>query len=184
MLSTHISHQIYAKLSFDATFNQKKIIEKLSQWLADPDYRRIFMLNGYAGTGKTTIIAALVSALKDLGIKTILLAPTGRAAKVLAHYSNSEALTIHKRIYRERTTANYEAKFSLDFNKERGALFIIDEASMLTTSSAEDSTFGSGNLLDDLVKYVQSGKECRLMLVGDRLFESHPQRSMRHHAGL
>ena len=167
MLSTHISHQIYAKLSFDATFNQKKIIEKLSQWLADPDYRRIFMLNGYAGTGKTTIIAALVSALKDLGIKTILLAPTGRAAKVLAHYSNSEALTIHKRIYRERTTANYEAKFSLDFNKERGALFIIDEASMLTTSSAEDSTFGSGNLLDDLVKYVQSGKECRLMLVGD-----------------
>ena len=135
MLSTHISHQIYAKLSFDATFNQKKIIEKLSQWLADPDYRRIFMLNGYAGTGKTTIIAALVSALKDLGIKTILLAPTGRAAKVLAHYSNSEALTIHKRIYRERTTANYEAKFSLDFNKERGALFIIDEASMLTTSS-------------------------------------------------
>ena len=96
-----------------------------------------------------------------------LLAPTGRAAKVLAHYSNSEALTIHKRIYRERTTANYEAKFSLDFNKERGALFIVDEASMLTTSSTEDSTFGSGNLLDDLVKYVQSGKECRLMLVGD-----------------
>ena len=167
MLSTHISHQIYAKLSFDATFNQKKIIEKLSQWLADPDYRPIFMLNGYAGTGKTTIIATLVSALKDLGIKTILLAPTGRAAKVLAHYSNSEALTIHKRIYRERTTANYEAKFSLDFNKERGALFIVDEASMLTTSSTEDSTFGSGNLLDDLVKYVQSGKECRLMLVGD-----------------
>ncbi|MBR5852957.1 MAG: AAA family ATPase [Alistipes sp.] len=167
MLSTHISHQIYAKLSFDATFNQKKIIEKLSQWLADPDYRRIFKLNGYAGTGKTTIIAALVSALKELGIKTILLAPTGRAAKVLAHYSNSEALTIHKRIYRERTTANYEAKFSLDFNKERGALFIVDEASMLTTSSTEDSTFGSGNLLDDLVKYVHSGKECRLMLVGD-----------------
>ena len=167
MLSTHISHQIYAKLSFEATFNQKKIIEKLSQWLADPDHRRIFMLNGYAGTGKTTIIATLVSALKELGIKTILLAPTGRAAKVLAHYSNSEALTIHKRIYRERTTANYEAKFSLDYNKERDALFIVDEASMLTTSSAEDSTFGSGNLLDDLVKYVQSGKGCRLMLVGD-----------------
>ena len=167
MLSTHISHQIYAKLSFEATFNQKKIIEKLSQWLADPDHRRIFMLNGYAGTGKTTIIATLVSALKELGIKTILLAPTGRAAKVLAHYSNSEALTIHKRIYRERTTANYEAKFSLDYNKERDTLFIVDEASMLTTSSAEDSTFGSGNLLDDLVKYVQSGKGCRLMLVGD-----------------
>ena len=97
MLSTHISHQIYAKLSFDATFNQKKIIEKLSQWLADPDYRPIFMLNGYAGTGKTTIIAALVSALKDLGIKTILLAPTGRAAQRMGQLCSRDAQTIHKK---------------------------------------------------------------------------------------
>ncbi|MBR5584828.1 MAG: AAA family ATPase [Alistipes sp.] len=167
MLSTHISHQIYAKLSFDATFNQKKIIEQLSTWLADEDYSRIFLLNGYAGTGKTTIIAALVSALKELGIKTILLAPTGRAAKVLAHYSGCEALTIHKRIYRERTISDYESKFSLDYNKERGAVFIVDEASMLSSSSSDDATFGSGNLLEDLVQYVRSGKGCRLMLVGD-----------------
>ena len=167
MHSTHISHQIYAKLSFDATFNQKKIIEKLSEWLADDDYRRIFLLNGYAGTGKTTIIAAFVAALNDLGIKTILLAPTGRAAKVLSHYAHKDAYTIHKRIYRERTSGEFESKFSLDFNKERGAVFIVDEASMLSAGSVEGDIFGSGNLLDDLVQYVRSGKECRLMLVGD-----------------
>ena len=166
MLCTHISQQIYAKLSFEATFNQKKIIEKLSKWLADDDYRRIFLLNGYAGTGKTTIISAFVAALKELGIKTILLAPTGRAAKVLSHYSRAEALTIHKRIYRERSLADYESKFSLDYNKERGAVFIVDEASMLSNSS-NDETFGSGDLLEDLVTYVRSGKECRLILVGD-----------------
>ena len=166
MLCTHISQQIYAKLSFEATFNQKKIIEKLSKWLADDDYRRIFLLNGYAGTGKTTIISAFVAALKELGIKTILLAPTGRAAKVLSHYSRAEALTIHKRIYRERSLADYESKFSLDYNKERGAIFIVDEASMLSNSS-NDETFGSGDLLEDLVTYVRSGKECRLILVGD-----------------
>ena len=167
MNSSHISQQIYAKLSFEATFNQKKIIEQLSSWLCDDDYRRIFLLNGYAGTGKTTIIAAFVAALKELGIKTILLAPTGRAAKVLSHYSSADAFTIHKRIYRERSLASYESKFSLDYNRERGAVFIVDEASMLSSASGDDATFGSGNLLDDLVQYVRSGKECRLMLVGD-----------------
>ena len=167
MNSSHISQQIYAKLSFEATFNQKKIIEQLSSWLCDDDYRRIFLLNGYAGTGKTTIIAAFVAALKDLGIKTILLAPTGRAAKVLSHYSSADAFTIHKRIYRERSLASYESKFSLDYNRERGAVFIVDEASMLSSASGDDATFGSGNLLDDLVQYVRSGKDCRLMLVGD-----------------
>ncbi len=166
MLSTHISHQIYAKLSFEATFNQKKIIEQLSAWAADDDFSRIFLLNGYAGTGKTTIIAAFVAALKELGIKPILLAPTGRAAKVLARYSNESAYTIHKKIYRERSIADYEAKFSLDYNRERNAIFIVDEASMLSAASS-DSSFGSGNLLDDLVQYVRGGKQCRLMLVGD-----------------
>ena len=167
MLSTHISHQIYAKLSVEATFSQKKIIERLSNWLSEEDYNKLFLLNGYAGTGKTTIIAALVAALKELGIKVILLAPTGRAAKVLSHYAKTDALTIHKRIYRERSITGYESKFSLDYNKEKGALFIIDEASMLSSASTEGAMFGSGDLLDDLITYVRSGKECRLMLVGD-----------------
>ncbi|MBQ2783461.1 MAG: AAA family ATPase [Alistipes sp.] len=167
MLNTHISHQIYAKLSFDATNNQKKIIEKLSQWLSDDDFGRIFLLNGYAGTGKTTIIAAFVAALKELGIKPILLAPTGRAAKVLTRYSLHTAYTIHKKIYRERTLADYESRFSLDYNREHDAVFIVDEASMLSASTQDGATFGSGNLLEDLVTYVRSGKRCRLLLVGD-----------------
>ena len=167
MLSTHISHQIYAKLSVEATFSQKKIIERVSNWLSEEDYNKLFLLNGYAGTGKTTIIAALVAALKELGIKVILLAPTGRAAKVLSHYAKTDALTIHKRIYRERSITGYESKFSLDYNKEKGALFIIDEASMLSSASTEGAMFGSGDLLDDLITYVRSGKNCRLMLVGD-----------------
>ena len=167
MLNTHISHQIYAKLSFDATNNQKKIIEKLSQWLSDDDFERIFLLNGYAGTGKTTIIAAFVAALKELGIKPILLAPTGRAAKVLTRYSLHTAYTIHKKIYRERSLADYESRFSLDYNREHDAVFIVDEASMLSASTQDGATFGSGNLLEDLVTYVRSGKRCRLLLVGD-----------------
>ncbi|MBR0332958.1 MAG: ATP-binding domain-containing protein, partial [Alistipes sp.] len=95
------------------------------------------------------------------------LAPTGRAAKVLSRYCHREALTIHKRIYRERTTADYESHFSLDVNKERGAVFIVDEASMLADATSEGQIFGSGSLLDDLIKYIRSGRDCRLILVGD-----------------
>ncbi len=147
MLSTRIATQIYAKICFETTPGQKKIIEKLSEYLADDDFSRIFVLNGYAGTGKTTLIGALVGALKDLGIKPVLLAPTGRAAKVLAQYAQEKAFTIHKRIYRQRTNADYESKFSLDFNRERGAVFIVDEASMLSDASGGGAVFGSGSLL-------------------------------------
>lgn len=167
MNSTHIAAQIYAKICFEPTFGQKKIIEKLSAYLVDDDFSKIFVLNGYAGTGKTTLIAATVSALKALGIRTVLLAPTGRAAKVLARYSGEKALTIHKRIYRERTTADYESKFSLNLNREQGAVFIVDEASMLSDRSGDGAIFGSGSLLEDLVSYVRAGRACRLILVGD-----------------
>ena len=168
MQSITIATQIYAKLSFQPTENQKKIINSLSEYLSDDDFSRFFVLNGYAGTGKTTLIAAVVDALKSLGIKTILLAPTGRAAKVLSKYANQKALTIHKRIYREQTNAQYESKFSLNLNREVETLFIVDEASMLSTGSSSDKTlFGSGSLLEDLIQYVRSGKRCRLMLVGD-----------------
>ena len=99
-------------------------------------------------------------------MRTVLLAPTGRAAKVLARYSGEKALTVHKHIYRERTNADYESKFTLNLNREQNTLFIVDEASMLSVTSS-DATFGSGSLLDDLVRYVRSGRACRLMLVGD-----------------
>ena len=170
MDSTHIASQIYGKICFQTTLCQKKIVEMFSEWISDDDFQRIFLLNGYAGTGKTTLIAAFVEELKDLGIKPILLAPTGRAAKVLSRYSHAEALTIHKRIYRERTNADYESKFSLNLNSERGAVFIVDEASMISDDNSpqhEGQMFGSGSLLEDLVQYVRSGRDCRLMLVGD-----------------
>ena len=165
---TDISSQIYAKLLYQPTNNQKKIVEAFANYLSDSDFSKIFILNGYAGTGKTTLVAAIVAALRQFGIKTILLAPTGRAAKVLSQYSGANASTIHKRIYREKTNASYESNFSLNINRETGALFIVDEASMLSShSGAEGTLFGSGSLLDDLVKYVRSGRNCRLMLVGD-----------------
>ena len=168
MQSITIATQIYEKLSVQPTKNQKKIIESFSNYLSEDNSSTFFILNGYAGTGKTTLIAAIVSALKSLGIKTILLAPTGRAAKVLSQYSGEKALTIHKRIYREQTNAAYESKFSLNINRENEALFIVDEASMLSSGTNADKTiFGSGSLLDDLIQYVRSGKRCRLMLVGD-----------------
>ncbi|MCH5329459.1 MAG: AAA family ATPase [Alistipes sp.] len=168
MLNTTFASQIYEKILFEATPSQKKIIEKLSEFVTDGDCRRIFILNGYAGTGKTTVVSALVGALKSAGMKPVLLAPTGRAAKVLAQYSGERALTVHKRIYRERTNASYQSSFSLDLNREQRAVFIVDEASMLSAfSSSDDTVFGSGSLLDDLVSYVRSGRDCRLILVGD-----------------
>lgn len=167
MINTYIAGQIYTKILFETTFSQKKVIEMLSEWLSSPDCSQIFVLNGYAGTGKTTLVSALVEVLDEVGIKSVLLAPTGRAAKVLSRYSGKQAYTIHKRIYREKTNANYESKFSLNINKEQGAVFVVDEASMLSDTTTEGQIFGSGSLLEDLVKYVQSGKECRLILVGD-----------------
>ena len=167
MLSTRIATQIYGKICFETTPGQKKIIEKLSEYLSDPDFSKIFVLNGYAGTGKTTLVGALVGALKEEGVKPILLAPTGRAAKVLARYAGEKALTIHKRIYRQRTNADYESKFSLNVNPERGAVFIVDEAAMLSDTTSGGALFGSGSLLSDLVDYVRSGRGCRLILVGD-----------------
>ncbi len=167
MINDHIKSQIYGKFTFTPTNGQKKIIEKLSDWLADPDFSTIFILNGYAGTGKTTMISAFASALIDLKIKPILLAPTGRAAKVVSRMTGLPAHTIHKKIYRQRSLAQPEAKFSLNINKERDAVFIIDEASMISDYSLDGSIFGSGSLLDDLFEFVRSGQRCRLMFVGD-----------------
>ncbi len=165
---TDIATQIYAKFSYQPTLNQKKIIESLASFVADEDYERIFLLNGYAGTGKTTLVAALVAALKSMRVRTVLLAPTGRAAKVLSQYTGEAAHTIHKRIYRERTNAAYESKFTLNINREKGAVFIVDEASMISSGrNLEKTVFGSGSLIDDLMTYIRSGRECRTILIGD-----------------
>jgi len=167
MLNEHIASQIYAKFVFTPTVGQKKIIESLSEWITNTDTERIFILNGYAGTGKTTLIAAFVAVLEDMKIKPVLLAPTGRAAKVITQHSGRKALTIHKRIYRQRSAASYESRFDLNQNREKDACFIVDEASMIADYAEEGSLFGSGSLLDDLFDYVRSGTRCRIMFVGD-----------------
>ncbi len=167
MISEHIASQIYANFRFVPTPGQKKVIESLSEFLSDDDFSTVFILNGYAGTGKTTLIGALVAALKSLKISPVVLAPTGRAAKVASRYAGEPAYTIHKKIYRQKSLASSEASFSLDYNRHADAVFIVDEASMIPDHGNETSLFGTGNLLDDLVSYVRSGKRCRLILVGD-----------------
>ena len=167
MLNEHIASQIYANFAFAPTLGQKKIIEALASWLSDADTERIFILNGYAGTGKTSIIAAFVATLKKLRIKPVMLAPTGRAAKVMARHTGLGASTIHKKIYRQKSSADPEPGFSLDFNREKDACFIVDEASMLSASADAGSPFGSGSLLDDLFRYVRQGTRCRILFVGD-----------------
>ena len=167
MINDHIKSQIYSKFSFTPTKGQNKIIENLANWISEPEYDSVFILNGYAGTGKTTLISAFATTLAELRIKPILLAPTGRAAKVVAQMTGMPAHTIHKKIYRQKSLADAEARFLLNFNKEKDAVFIVDEASMIADYSMEGSVFGSGSLLDDLFEYVRSGERCRVMFVGD-----------------
>ncbi len=167
MLSEHISSQIYSKFGFVPTIGQKKLIDALAGFITDDAPERIMMVNGYAGTGKTSVVAAMVRVLGDFNIPCVLLAPTGRAAKVMSQYAGVPAYTIHKRIYRQRSLSDTNARFDIDINKSKDAFFIVDEASMLSNYSSGESGFGSGHLLDDLVRYVQSGRGCKLMVVGD-----------------
>ncbi len=162
-----IAQQIYTKICFNPTLNQKIIVENIINWICDSDFDTTFILNGYAGTGKTTVIAAMVEALNELKIKTTLLAPTGRAANVLARYSKRAAHTIHKHIYSEVTNAQYESRFTLSPNKMVDMIYIVDEASMLSYSKSMGVQFGSGSLLDDLIQFIRRGTRCRLMVVGD-----------------
>ena len=123
-----------------------------------------FVLKGYAGTGKTTIISTLVKALPSLRMNTVLLAPTGRAAKVITSYSGKSAFTIHKKIYRKKVAGTPDLDFELADNMHKNALFIVDEASMI---SNERISYSKNSLLEDLIKYVLNGENCRLLLVGD-----------------
>ena len=125
----------------------------------------VFVMRGFAGTGKTSLVAALVKTMVQLERECILLAPTGRAAKVFATYADHPAFTIHKQIYRQKSM-EADAGFSLDFNSHKHTLFIVDEASMIA-DSATDSPYGSGHLLDDLIQYVYSSEGCRLIVLGD-----------------
>lgn len=126
----------------------------------------LFLLRGYAGTGKTTLVSALVKTLAELNQPVVLMAPTGRAAKVFSSYAGCPAYTIHKRIYRQKSITDTET-FSLNVNLLKHTLFIVDEASMIANDGLSSSVFGTGRLLDDLIQYVYSGEGCRLLLMGD-----------------
>ena len=164
MLHNFIATRITAQLPFEPTVQQTELIEALGIFLMSTDNEKCFLLRGYAGTGKTSVVSALVRALNELKQKTMLLAPTGRAAKVIAGYSGFPAFTIHKKIYRQKSMSEF--RFQLSDNLNTHTLFIVDEASMISNTGTE-STFGSGRLLDDLVEFVYSGQGCSLLLLGD-----------------
>jgi ATP-dependent exoDNAse (exonuclease V) alpha subunit len=154
---------------YEPTPDQYELIGKLSEFLIAPQVNALFVLKGYAGTGKTTIVSNLVNVLPHLKAQSVLLAPTGRAAKVISAYSGKPAYTIHRKIYRLRSDGEGGVSFKLTPNKHINTLFIVDEASMISDydSSDDKGSFGSGSLLDDLIRYVYSGDNCRLILIGD-----------------
>jgi exodeoxyribonuclease-5 len=164
MLQNFIASRIQAQLPFEPTEQQTKLIEELGVFLMSTDNEKAFLLKGYAGTGKTSVVSALVRALNELKQKTILLAPTGRAAKVISGYSGFPAFTIHKKIYRQKSMSEF--RFQLADNLQTHTLFIVDEASMISNTGTE-TIFGSGRLLDDLVEFIYSGEGCSLLLLGD-----------------
>ncbi len=145
---------------------QEKAMKAMAAFIENRNAQSVFMLNGYAGTGKTTFISALVKTFNEQGMETILLAPTGRAAKVMSAYAAKRAHTIHRYIYWIFTNKDGSLRVSLQQNKHKNALFIVDEASMIGTAYTS-SLNGKSRLLDDLVNYVKSGELCNLMFVGD-----------------
>lgn len=156
--------QIYKAFPHQPTAQQQELFGKIDRFLLDPNGYACFILKGYAGTGKTTIVSALVKALKYYGLKSVLMAPTGRAAKVITSYSGRKAFTIHKRIYRKKSAMNVDEAFMPAQNVAEDTLFIVDEASMI---SDESSGFSRESLLHDLIEYVYNNNNCKLLLVGD-----------------
>ena len=167
MLKNYISKLILEEIKFDPTVCQREMADKAAEFITIENQDVIFLLRGYAGTGKTTALSALVRVLDTLKMKAVLLAPTGRASKVLSRYSGKPATTIHKKIYRQQSASGGPGKFSLDRNLHKNTIFIIDEASMISNNPQESNIFGSGYLLSDVIEYVLSGENCRLIIAGD-----------------
>ena len=149
------------------TIKQELALEKLAHFVVNGKNNEIFLLKGFAGTGKTTIVATIVSSLWKVRMSSILMAPTGRAAKVMSVYSGNKAFTIHKKIYFPKKQAGGAVQFVLAPNKHRNTIFIVDEASMIPDTPADTKLFENGSLLDDLMFYVDSGHNCKLVLIGD-----------------
>lgn len=165
------SSQFYGFLKkifpFQTTVQQDVFFQKIAIFLTKTDNDSIFVLKGYAGTGKTTVISTLVNSLATINKKAVLLAPTGRAAKVISNYSEKPAFTIHKKIYFPKKTSGGGVSFTLQPNKHKNTIFIVDEASMISDANSDSKLYENGSLLDDLISFVYSGSNCKMILLGD-----------------
>lgn len=168
MIIDELKHKILQQFGFPPTQEQAHALEVFAEFLTDRDPHAVMILRGSAGTGKTTLSGAIVRTLKEIRQKVMLLAPTGRAAKVFSLNSGSPAYTIHRRIYREKSFSGVEGQFNLNDNLYTDTLFMVDEASMIANMGLGGMSFGSGCLLDDLVHFVYQGRNDRLLLIGDK----------------
>ena len=167
MISDELKYRINQSLGLEPTAEQAHAIEVFSMFFSDRHEHVVMILRGSAGTGKTTLAGAIVKALVSLKQKMILMAPTGRAAKVFSLNAGHPAYTIHRRIYRQKSAGDLSS-FSLNDNLNRDTLFLVDEASMIANQGYGESSFGSGFLLDDLMRFVYNGQNCRMVLIGDK----------------
>jgi exodeoxyribonuclease-5 len=156
-----------SKFPFHPTTKQDEVLMQISQFIFDKSPNALYLLKGYAGTGKTSIIGTCVSNLWQAKKSAVLMAPTGRAAKVISNYAKKEAFTIHKKIYFPKKEKGGGVKFVMQPNKHRNTIFIVDEASMIPDVPSDSKLFENGSLLDDLIQYVYSGHQCKLLLIGD-----------------
>jgi ATP-dependent exoDNAse (exonuclease V) alpha subunit len=152
---------------FNPTVKQDIFLQQIAQFLTNNNNEEIFVLKGYAGTGKTTVISTIVNNLIAINLKYVLLAPTGRAAKVIANYSQKPAFTIHKKIYFPKKSSGGGVSFTMQQNKHKNTIFIVDEASMISDTSSDSKLYENGSLLDDLISYIYSGTNCKMILLGD-----------------
>ena len=167
MIQDQLKYSILQTFRLVPTTEQEHALDVFATFMLDRQEQTVMILRGCAGTGKTTLAGAIVKALARLQQKMILLAPTGRAAKVFSLNAGHAAYTIHRRIYRQKSAGDLSS-FSLNDNLNRDTLFIVDEASMIANEGFQESAFGSGRLLDDLMQFVYNGMNCRMMLIGDK----------------
>jgi len=165
--SAEFYKELVQKFPFTPTVKQNVLLDQLANFIFDDNNRALFLLKGYAGTGKTSSISTVVNLLTNTGKKAVLLAPTGRAAKVISGYSKRQALTIHKKIYFPKKQKNGSVDFVMQTNKHTNTIFIIDEASMIPDKPSNAKLFETGSLLDDLISYVYGGKNCKIIFIGD-----------------